>query len=216
MLTSCLFSSHLYGWSQRSRDRRGRIGHKISKHQLWHHKDGWATWHVVLVSEYHQLGPQQAQSRSNWTAVEATVTPSTPRPIASPHSIKHQLRQTVLASFFDDFTIDYRLIIEKSMNTEREKRKQMAWKPARWLASRFFRLFCKTRWKRGGGNPLNHLFSWMTIVNLFSLAGIDDWWPTKGSLFVLPRVLHGFIPFGRVENNKSEGESKSLSSRKAL
>lgn len=156
--TSCLFSKPpMHGWCHRSRDRRGRMGDKISKHQLWHHKDGWATWHVVLVSEYHQLGPQQAQSRSNWTAVEATVTPSTPRPIALPHSIKHQLRQTVLASFFDDFTIDYRLIIEKSLNTEREKRKQMAWKPARWLASRFV-CFAKMRWKRGGGNPLNHLF----------------------------------------------------------
>lgn len=148
----------MHGWCHRLWDRRGRMGDKISKHQLWLHKGGWATWHVVLVSEYHQLGPQQAQSRSNWTAVEATVTPSTPRPIASPHSIKHQLRQTVLASFFDDFTIDYRLIIEKSLNTEREKRKQMAWKPARWLASRSFVCFAKMRWKRGGGNPSNHLF----------------------------------------------------------
>lgn len=39
------------------------------------------------------------------------------------------------------------------------------------------------------------------------IAGIDNRWPQKRSLFVLPRVLYGFVPLGRAKNNKSEGES---------
>ena len=46
----------------------------------------------------------------------------------------------------------------------------------------------------------NHLF--------LCLVGINNRWPTKGSLLVLSGVLHGLVSLGRVENNKSEGNSR--------
>jgi hypothetical protein len=40
------------------------------------------------------------------------------------------------------------------------------------------------------------------------LSGIDYRWTTKGSLSLLPGILHGFVFVGRAEDNQSEGDDR--------